>query len=90
MLAFEHPQPSYPLHIILMPTREIPTLQDVLPADTPFFQDMLTVAADIIKQKRLDQCGYRLICNGGPNQQFPMLHFHLISDNYTPDENQEG
>ncbi len=90
MLAFEHPQPSYPLHIILMPTREIPTLQDVLPTDAPFFQDMLTVAADIIKQKRLDQCGYRLICNGGPNQRFPMLHFHLISDNYTPDENQEG
>lgn len=90
LLVFNHPQPSYPLHIILMPTRDIPALQDSRPEDSVFFQEMIAAAAEIIKQEHLDQLGYRLICNGGPNQTFPMLHFHLISENYTPTATQEG
>jgi len=90
LLVFEHPQPSYPLHIILMPTRDIPALQDSQPEDSAFFQELIAAAADIIKKKHLDQLGYRLICNGGPNQVFPMLHFHLISENYNPSATQEG
>jgi hypothetical protein len=32
----------------------------------------------------LAEGGYRLIVNGGKYQDFPYLHFHLISDLNTP------
>jgi diadenosine tetraphosphate (Ap4A) HIT family hydrolase len=28
----------------------------------------------------LEQHGYRLILNAGPNQEFPIVHFHLIAE----------
>jgi hypothetical protein len=33
-----------------------------------------------VKEYNLEQCGYRLILNGGINQDFPILHFHLIAE----------
>lgn len=81
LLAFHHPHPAYPLHILLVPKKPIATLAALDPAaDGAFLVDVYSTAQGLVEQFRLAESGYRLIVNGGKYQDFPYLHFHLISD----------
>jgi histidine triad (HIT) family protein len=79
LLAFHHPQPSYPLHILLVPKKPLQSLMDLTPDDQEFLDDLFSGVQALVKQFDLERLGYRLITNGGPYQDFPYLHFHLIS-----------
>jgi histidine triad (HIT) family protein len=81
LLAFHHPQPAYPVHILLVPRREIPSLAELDPLlDAPFLADLFAAVQSLVAELHLEQAGYRLIVNGGKFQDFPYLHFHLISE----------
>ncbi len=81
LLAFTHPRPAYPLHILLVPKKPIATLADLDPtADSDFLTDLYATVQGLVEQFQLAQGGYRLIVNGGKYQDFPYLHFHLVSD----------
>lgn len=79
LVAFHHPQPSYPTHILLLPKSRLGSLMDISGADTNFLTDLFQAVQSIVAELNLQQAGYRLICNGGPFQEIPHLHFHLIS-----------
>ena len=80
LLAFYHPQPSYPVHVLLVPKRPIATLGELNPAlDADFLADLYATAQSLVEEFQLTERGYRLIVNGGKYQDFPYLHFHLIS-----------
>jgi histidine triad (HIT) family protein len=82
ILAFHHPSPSYPLHIIIVPKASLNSLAD-LPSDDLAFETALFQAINIlVEELDLKSCGYRLIANGGSNQEVNHLHFHLISDEF--------
>lgn len=80
LVAFYHPAPSYPVHIVLLPRRNIASLLELGPQDTPFLADLAACVKDLVEQLDLEPSGYRLIANGGAYQDFPRLHFHLISE----------
>jgi histidine triad (HIT) family protein len=81
LLAFHHPSASYPLHILLIPKRPLTGLADIDPAvDGQFLADLYQTVQKLVKQFGLEKDGYRLIVNGGKYQDFPYLHYHLISD----------
>ncbi len=77
LLAFQHPQPSYPFHVLLVPKKAVVSLKELDPADTVFLSDLFSTVQSLIHEFRLP--AYRLIVNGGEFQDFPQLHFHLIS-----------
>ena len=79
LMAFHHPRPAYPIHILLVPKRPLSTLTDLSPADTDFMADLFSTAQSLIAEFNLEVDGYRLITNGGRYQDIPHLHFHLIS-----------
>lgn len=80
LLAFYHPSPSYPVHILLVPKRAYASLLDLPPEDFDFQRDLLMTVQSLVRELGLEDCGYRLIANGGAYQDVPMLHFHLISE----------
>jgi len=80
LIAFFHPQPSYPFHVVIVPKVEIPSMMDLSPTHTPFLCDCFATIQKIVAQYNLGTSGYRVVINGGKNQEFPILHFHLISD----------
>jgi histidine triad (HIT) family protein len=81
LLAFYHPQPAYPLHILLVPRQAIASLMELDTArDAAFLADLFTAVQSLVAEFHLEQAGYRLIVNGGEFQDFPYLHFHLISE----------
>jgi histidine triad (HIT) family protein len=79
LMAFHHPRPSYPVHILLVPKRPLPSLTDLSLNDRDFMTDLFSTAQSLIDEFNLETEGYRLITNGGPYQDIPHLHFHLIS-----------
>ena len=79
LLAFRHPRPDYPYHVVIVPKRRCLRFEDLPPEDTAFLSDLVRTVQTLIKEDHLDQSEYRLLVNGGSNQSFPQLHFHLIS-----------
>lgn len=79
LIAFYHPQPSYPIHILIVPKKALAGVPALSPADNDFLLDLFQTVQSLVNELQLEKPGYRLIVNGGVYQQFPHLHFHLIS-----------
>ena len=77
LLAFYHPKLAYPFHVLLMPKKQIESLEKLGPKDAAFLTDLYSVVQSLVDEFKLP--AYRLIVNGGEYQDFPHLHFHLIS-----------
>jgi histidine triad (HIT) family protein len=80
VVAFDHPRPSYPVHILIVPKRAIGGFEDLGKADLPILADTFAAAQLLVEDMRLAERGYRLIVNGGAYQDVRQLHFHLISE----------
>lgn len=78
LIAFQHPSPSYKVHLLLVPKRQVQSLADFDPQDTAFLTDLYSTVQSLVKE--FDLKAYRLIVNGGEYQDFPHLHFHLVSN----------
>lgn len=81
LLCFYHPQPSYAIHILLIPKKDISSLSQLDREDVEFVLDLFETVRALVQEFELEEKGYRLIVNGGEYQDFPQLHFHLIADN---------
>jgi histidine triad (HIT) family protein len=79
-LAFKDIHPQAPIHILMIPKREIPSLADLRPEDQPLVGHMLVKIAEIAAKLGIAQDGYRVVTNvrafGG--QTVHHLHFHLM------------
>ena len=78
LVAFYHPKPSYLFHVLLVPKKEIPSLMHINQQDSGFLMELYSNVQSIVKEFKLPS--YRLIVNGGDYQDFPYLHFHLVSN----------
>ncbi len=76
ILAFHHPKPAYPFHIVLVPKQTVLNLMELDP-DSTFLPNLFATVQSLVAEFQLSS--YRLIVNGGEYQDFPHLHFHLVS-----------
>jgi histidine triad (HIT) family protein len=79
LIAFHHPRPSHPVHILLVPKRALAGLPDLTAADSEFLADLFQTVRDLVTELGLEEKGFRLIVNGGAYQDVAQLHFHLVS-----------
>jgi len=80
ILAFHHPQPSYPLHILIVPKAPYKNLTELPSKDRQLEFELFQAVNQLVDEYDLSSKGYRLIVNGGKFQEVPHLHFHLISE----------
>lgn len=78
-LAFEDIHPQAPVHVIVIPKKEIPSAGDVAAADEELVGHLFTVMGQIAVQLGL-KGGYRVVTNCGPDagQEVMHLHFHML------------
>lgn len=78
--AFRDISPRLPTHVLIVPNRPIPTVDDVTEADEAAMGRMLTVARNIARDEGIHKDGYRLIINCGEHgrQEVPHIHMHLL------------
>lgn len=79
IIAFKDIAPVAPVHILIVPKKEIPNLQSVQPEDLSLIAECITVAQQLASANDIED-GYRLLTNNGPmaGQTIFHLHFHLI------------
>lgn len=77
-MAFYHPKPAYKFHVLLVPKKAIISLKEFDAHDAAFITDLYSIVQSLVDEFQLS--AYRLIVNGGEYQDFPQLHFHLVSD----------
>ena len=77
LMVFRHPKPTYPFHVLLVPKKAIASFLDLEPGSA-FLTDLTAAVQSLVEEYQLT--AWRLIVNGGENQDFPQLHFHLVAD----------
>jgi len=78
--AFRDVSPQAPTHILIVPNKLIPTINDITTEDELALGRLFTVAAKIATQEGIADNGYRLIvnCNRDGGQEVYHLHMHLL------------
>ncbi|MBE2898454.1 purine nucleoside phosphoramidase [Pasteurellaceae bacterium 20609_3] len=78
--AFHDISPQAPTHILIIPNKLIPTVNDVTEQDEQALGHLFVVAAKIAKEKGIAEDGYRLIvnCNRHGGQEVFHIHMHLV------------
>jgi len=74
-IAIHDIQPAAPVHILVIPKTEIPTLNDLKPEDAALIGGLFLTAAKIMKQ--LGHSDYRTVFNCGAGAQQSVFHLHL-------------
>ena len=80
VIAFLDIRPAAPVHILIVPTKPIPTANDIADDDESLIGHMFIVARDLARQQGIAESGYRLIINGNAHggQEVYHLHVHLL------------
>jgi histidine triad (HIT) family protein len=80
VLAFKDINPKAPVHILIVPKKQIATINDVLIEDTELLGKIILAGKDIAKMLGIGNNGYRLIfnCNKDGGQTVFHIHCHLI------------
>jgi len=67
--------PQAPVHLLVIPKRQISTLNDLTTADAELVGGCFLIAAKVMKQ--MGHTDYRTIFNCGPGAQQTVFHLHL-------------
>jgi histidine triad (HIT) family protein len=78
--CFRDINPAAPVHILIVPNKEVPTVNDLEAEDKLLAGHMLLVAKQLAQQEGIAESGYRLIinCNREGGQEVYYLHLHLL------------
>lgn len=78
--AFRDIHPRAPVHILIVPNKPIPTVNDITDADAPLMGRLFLVARDLARKLGIAADGYRLLvnCNQHGGQEVYHLHLHLV------------
>lgn len=78
--AFRDIHPVAPTHVLIVPNKHIESVNQANPANASELGSLFMAAQKIAALEQIQQGGYRLIVNTGPNggQTIFHLHMHLI------------
>jgi histidine triad (HIT) family protein len=84
--AFFDLRPITPVHILVVPNRHIESINQAAASDEILLGHMLMVARNLALEQHLNNSGYRLVINTGPDagQSIYHLHLHLIGGRHMP------
>ena len=75
--AFRDIHPAAPTHILIVPNRVIPTLNDATPDDQMLLGKLLLTAQKLAKEMGIAENGYRAVMNVNSDAGQTVFHIHL-------------
>jgi histidine triad (HIT) family protein len=80
VMAFRDIAPQAPVHILLIPKEHLVSLSEIADRHGDVLADIVQAAAHLARTEGVDESGWRLISNVGPDagQHVYHLHFHLL------------
>ena len=79
VLAFHHTRPFWPVHIVVIPKKHVPSLTDLGDADESLLHEVLAVVRRVADQVTREHGACRVLTNLGGYQDSKHLHFHVNS-----------
>ncbi len=78
--AFNDINPQAPVHILIVPKKQIPTINDAVDSDAELMGMLILTGKKLAKQFGVDEAGYRLVfnCNEQAGQTVFHIHCHLL------------
>lgn len=80
VVAFRDVGPQAPTHVLVIPRKPIPTINDLEPEDAELVGKLFLAAKKIAELEGIAEAGYRMIinCNAAAGQTVYHLHLHLL------------
>lgn len=80
VVAFRDINPQAPTHILIIPRKQIATINDIEPEDEVLVGRMFSAAKAIAANEGLAEDGYRVVmnCNQAAGQTVFHIHLHLL------------
>ena len=75
--AFRDLNPGAPTHVLVVPKEHIVDADHVGPEHGDVLAEMVTTAQAVARQDGVNEGGYRLVLNVGPDAGQSVLHMHL-------------
>ena len=78
--AIEDIHPQAPVHLLVFPRKHLASLKEASAEDEPLLGHLLTLAAQLARERGLDSKGYRTVINTGTwaGQSIFHLHVHVL------------
>jgi histidine triad (HIT) family protein len=77
VVAFKDINPQAPVHILIVPVKEIPSVNEATADDEQLLGHLLTVARQVAEEQGVAETGYRLLINNGENAHQEVFHLHV-------------
>ena len=80
VFAFLDINPKAPTHVLVIPRKPIPRINEAESEDQPLLGHLLLKAAEVARSLGLGEGGYRLVLNNGTDagETVPHLHCHIL------------
>jgi histidine triad (HIT) family protein len=80
VVAFRDIGPQAPTHVLVIPRKPIPTINDLESEDAELVGKLFLAAKKIAQEEGIAEAGYRTVinCNAGAGQTVYHLHLHLL------------
>jgi histidine triad (HIT) family protein len=81
VLGFKDINPQAPVHVLFIPKKRIPTVNDMQDDDAERVGKLFLAARDYARQVGVAEDGYRLVmnCNEHGQQTVPHIHLHFLA-----------
>lgn len=77
LVALRSINPQLPVHILIVPRKRIPTINDITEADASLIAHMMLVAKKMAAEAGVADSGYRLVFNTNEDAGQSVFHIHL-------------
>jgi histidine triad (HIT) family protein len=80
VVAFRDVDPKAPTHVLLIPREHVASIADLGDGHAAVLLELMRAASDLARAEGIDESGWRLVTNRGPDagQSVFHLHFHLL------------
>jgi histidine triad (HIT) family protein len=80
VVVFRDVSPQAPTHVLVIPRKPIPTINDLEEGDAELVGKLFLAAKKVAEQEGIAESGYRAVinCNAGAGQTVFHLHLHLL------------
>ena len=78
VVAFRDIAPAAPTHVLVIPRKPIPRINEAKPEDQSLLGHLLLKAAEVARSLGLGESGFRLVLNTGADAGETVPHMHCL------------
>ncbi len=83
VLAFHHPRPKAPIHVVVIPKQHIQSILDPKALDGALLLSMVQAVQEVARKLGLDRSGFFVRTNAAAPGVTPHMHWHIMGPGTT-------